>query len=308
MSAAVRSTGRRRTTGRRPAPPSAWTARWTRPRPTWLDDHLGGCAPCRSRRGGLRGRPPRAARPARPPARSPARPVGAHLGRASSRRPPAPARRATGPRRRSPLAQWTAVAGFAVIALVIGSSRPPGWLVRRPGRDHARSRWIRGRCEHPAGRDRWPVVPGATPIAVGAGIGRLGRMSADGVLPTTSRTSTQVCPADRSRTARPSTTAVEAVQVTLASAPSRSHVAVRNQAVVVGTDGSGGDARLRGRAPGDPTPRRRAVPTVDADRRRRPDAVATPERRSEPPIHRTSRIRRPEPDAHAGGDAAERRR
>ena len=88
---------------------------------TWLDEHLAGCPACTRDRRGIRGRPARAALPARPTTGAAARPVGADGGRDRGRSHVPALGPAPGKRRLAAL-PLGALSGLAVVAVVVGVS------------------------------------------------------------------------------------------------------------------------------------------------------------------------------------------
>ena len=268
----------------------------------WLDEHLAGCARALGRRR-IRGGPPGAC--GRCATTSPSR--RATCGRGRPRPSSASHRRrggAAAPRDRfAPTASppLGVLSGIAVIAVVIGATRP----VRRvpPGTVHR----DRPRCDAPGrGHRHDPATPGRHADRRRCRVGRRGsarRPTARS--PTTSPTSTRSVRRIASRTVRRSRTATPRhVDISIRRSRSRSRP-VNAQAVVVG-DGRSGRRRGRRHRPADRRPhgeadreadrrhrRPRPTPTADADAERRTLVVARP---------RADRIR------HAGRDAGRRRR
>ena len=222
------------------------------------------------RRRRIRGGPPRPSRHARPPARS------RHATCGPGRRPPssanrrhaAAAREGLPPSRRRSI-PLGALSGVAVIVVVIGASVLSGGFLNGPSTGPAGS-------APPIAVVPTSALPGATPIAVGAGsVGWLGTSSNGGLAYNVTKID-EVCPVER----QPDCEQVDdrdSKQVDLTIRPkSISQSPVKNQAVVVGTDASG--QRRGGRhVPADAAPDLdpltdgdAATPTVDAE----PDARA----------------------------------
>lgn len=203
---------------------------------TWLREHMAGCSSCRavaaaydadrSALRALRERTPE------PPRDLWARTSAAIEGEASSRR--GRSRRTSAARPRPALG---VLSGVAVIAVVIGASVMSGGWLDSPVNPPAPTA--------PAVALASPSAePGPTPIAVGAGsVGWVGT-STNGQLAYNVTNVDEVCPVER----KPDCAEVSdghSRQVDLAIRPtSISQSPVRNQAVVVGSDGSGNDAVL----------------------------------------------------------------
>ena len=206
----------------------------------WLDLHLADCASCRAIASayeadrlalrGLRDHQPEAPRDlwARTAAALERKSVAA----GSAGRRPAPARSW----RSGPL--LGVASGVAVIALVIGVSTLSGAFVRVPTTAD-----VPGASTPPVAIAS-AVVPGPTPITVGAGsVGWVGT-SPDGDLAYNVTPVSQVCPSDRQPDCAPVTdNRSKAVHMDVRP-KSISQSPVRNQAVVVGTDAKGDDSVL----------------------------------------------------------------
>jgi hypothetical protein len=222
----------------------------------WLDEHLADCASCRSIAAayeadrlalrGLRDHQPEAPRD-----------LWARTAAALQRESPASGgatRRATGRSSRS--GPWLGVAsGVAVIALVIGVSALSGAFNRGPTTANVPA------ASTPAVAIASPVVPGPTPIVVGAGsVGWVGT-SPDGDLAYNVTPIHQVCPADRQPDCAPvadndsKTVHMDVRPKSISQSP------VRNQAVVVGTNAQGDDAVVVIALP-TPEPTATPAPTV----------------------------------------------
>jgi hypothetical protein len=200
----------------------------------WLEAHLGSCEACRSvavayDADRLALRAMRERQPV-PPRDLWAR-TSAAIERESASR--GGSRRAGSPRRRSiPLG---AVSGVAVIAVVIGASVMSGGFITGPGTAPAGS-------TPPIAVAPTSKIPGATPMAVGAGSVEWLGTSSSGGLAYSSTKIDKVCPADRQPDCEPVNDR-DSKQVDLAIRPkSISQSPVNEQAVVVGTDAAGSDS------------------------------------------------------------------
>ena len=206
----------------------------------WLDEHLVGCAACRSvatayeaDRAALRGLRDRTPEPPRDLwART-----SAAIEREAAARGGAPQRATSG--RSRPRPAIGVLSGVAVIAVVIGASVMSGGFLRSPSTAVAPAA-----TTPPVAIASPHATPGATPITVGAGsVGWIGT-AADGALAYNVAAVSEVCPADR----QPDCANVSdgnSRPVELAIRPkSISQSPVKNQAVVMGTDAAGGDAML----------------------------------------------------------------
>ena len=232
----------------------------------WLEAHLGSCEACRAvalaydaDRLALR-----AMRDRQP---VPPRDLWARTSAAIERESASGggSRRAGSPRRRSiPLG---AVSGVAVIAVVIGASIMSGGFIAGPGTAPA------------ASQPAIAVVPtsglpGATPMAVGAGsVEWLGTSSTGGLAYSSSKID-KVCPAER----QPDCEQVndrDSKQVALTIRPkSISQSPVNEQAVVVGTDATGRDSVVVMTLP---TPRPTSTPVPSPTPPATEEPTATPE-------------------------------
>ncbi|HEY4189545.1 MAG TPA: hypothetical protein VGM28_03910 [Candidatus Limnocylindrales bacterium] len=224
---------------------------------TWLDQHLAGCATCRSvateyeaarlALRSLRDHQPEAPRDlwAR---------TAAGLERES--RAGGAARRGSPTGRSWRSGPFVGVAsGVAVIALVIGVSALSGAFVRVPTTAD-----VPGASTPPVALAS-PDAPGPTPITVGAGsVGWVGT-SPDGDLAYNVAPVSQVCPADRQPDCAPVTDSRSRAVHMDVRPKSISQSPVRNQAVVVGTNAKGDDSVVVIALPTtEPTPT--PVPTV----------------------------------------------
>ncbi len=206
------------------------------PEATWLREHMAGCTSCRAVAAayeadrmalrGLRDRTPE------PPRDLWAR-TSAAIEREASSRGGRSRRTSTG----RPRPALGVLSGVAVVAVVIGASVMSGGWLNSPATAPAPTVPAVALASPSAG-------PGPTPIAVGAGsVGWVGT-STNGQLAYNVTTVDQVCPVER----KPDCAEVSdghSRQVDLTIHPkSISQSPVRNQAVVVGSDGSGSDAVL----------------------------------------------------------------
>ncbi len=237
----------------------------------WLEAHLGSCEACRSVAAEYEADSLGTARHARSPAGAAARPVGPDVGRH---------------RRRIGVTRQPLARGCLIPTSVDPARRPVGRGGHR--RRHRRERPV-GRVpqwtEHrrPAGSAP-PIavvptfaLPGATPMAVGVGFGRLARAPRPMAgWPTASRKIDKVCPTDRQPDCEPVNDR-DSKQVDLAITPkSISQSPVKNQAVVVGTDASGNEAVVVMSLP-TPLPTSTPSPTATPPARRRRTPSPTPE-------------------------------
>lgn len=204
---------------------------------TWLDEHLAGCAPCRSVAAAYE-TDRLALRDLRDlslevPRDMWARTAAAIERESASRRG---VRGRTGAGRARSLPALGILAGVAVIAVVIGASAlSGGFLGGSPGIALV-----------PAGTSAvdtaaTAAAPGATPIVVGAGAVRWVNNSTDGYAYNVTSVE-QVCPQERQPDCAP-VADHHSKQVAMNTKPkSIFQSPVQNQAIVVGSDGSGGDA------------------------------------------------------------------
>lgn len=244
----------------------------------WLDEHLAGCAPCHAAAQGyeadrlslraLRDMPP-----------EPPRDLWARTSAAIEQEAAGHRRATTGPTRRAPLAQWTAIAGIAVVGLVVGSSFiQGGWLDVPAGTTHGPDGSGVAVVTPPAATDV-AVIPGATPMAVNAGKVGWFDVGTDGSYAYNLANVDEVCAqSDRSTCAALDNGTGR--QVALASAPKSIITSPStSQAVVVGVGGSGGNDVFVVALPGDPdaTPSPAPTPTETPAATASPATTPTPE-------------------------------
>ncbi|MFL5719077.1 MAG: zf-HC2 domain-containing protein [Chloroflexota bacterium] len=209
----------------------------SRPDAAWLSEHLAACHTCRVVANGYESDRV-ALRAMRDRTPEPPRDLWARTAAAIERESETQRGR---PRRRTPGRTGPALgvlSGVAVIAVVIGASLMSGG-------------WLNGPATGPGQPTAPPVAlastsarPGATPMAVGAGsVGWVGT-SADGRLAYNVAAVDEVCPVER----QPDCAEIadrDSRHVELTIRPkSISQSPVRNEAVVVGSDGSGSDSVL----------------------------------------------------------------
>ena len=243
---------------------------------TWLEEHLAGCEPCLTAARGyeadrlslraLRDTPP-----------EPPRDLWARTSAAIEQEAAGHRRATTGSRRTSPMAQWTAVAGIAVVGLVVGTSfLQGGWLDVPAGTTHGLDGSGVAVITPPTATDA-AVIPGATPMTVNAGKVGWFDVGADGSYAYNIARVDEVCAqADRSNCAALDNGAGR--QVALASAPKSIITSPSTgQAVVVGSDGSGGNDVFVVALPGDPEATPTPAPTDTPAPTSTPVATATPE-------------------------------
>jgi hypothetical protein len=253
----------------------------------WLDEHLAGCEPCLTAAQGfeadrlslraLRDTPP-----------EPPRDLWARTSAAIEQEAAGHRRASTGSRRTSPLAQWTAVAGIAVVGLVVGTSfLQGGWLDVPAGTTHGLDGSGVAVITPPTATDI-AVIPGATPMTVNAGKVGWFDVGADGSYAYNIARVDEVCAqADRSNCAALDNGTGR--QVALSSAPKSIITSPSTgQAVVVGSDGSGGNDVFVVALPGDPdatptpAPTDTPIPTDTPAPTSSPVATATPESTGSP--------------------------
>ncbi|MEO8437001.1 MAG: hypothetical protein ABI562_00985 [Chloroflexota bacterium] len=205
----------------------------------WLDEHLSTCLSCRSVAAEyetdrqalrtLRDRQPE------PPRDLWAR-TSAALERESASRGGRSRRAAGSGRGATPaLGMLSGVAGIAVLVVVIGASLLSGGFLTGPGA-------VPGASAPAIAAGLSSGLPGATPIAVGAGSVEWVGTSPGGKLAYNVTKIDAVCPADRQPDCAPIADR-DAKPVELTIRPrSISQSPVKNQAVVVGTDAGGGDS------------------------------------------------------------------
>jgi hypothetical protein len=216
----------------------------------WLEAHLGSCETCRSvaiaydaDRLALR-----AMRDRQPvPPRDLWARTSAAIERESASRGGRSRRTSSSRRRSIPLG---ALSGVAVIAVVIGASVMSGGFINGPAAVPAGS-------APPIAVIPTSAIPGATPMTVGAGsVEWLGTSSNGGLAYSVTKID-KVCATDRQPDCEPVADR-ESKQVDLSIQPkSISQSPVKNQAVVVGTDATGGDTVV---VIALPTPRPTATP------------------------------------------------
>ncbi len=258
---------------------------------TWLDEHLGTCPACRSVAAayeadrlalrGLRDRQPE------PPRDLWAR-TSAAIEQESASRGGRSRRTARSGRRSTPaLGVLSGVAGIAIVVVVIGASLLSGGFLAGPGPGSSVPAIAAGPSL---------TLPGATPIAVGAGSVEWVGTAPGGKLSYSVTKIDAVCPTDRQPDCAPVTDR-DAKPVDLSITPkSISQSPVKNQAVVVGTDPSGGDTVVvialpttepspTATATANPTPTPTVVPTPTPTVVPTASATATqtPATSSEPP-------------------------
>jgi len=207
----------------------------------WLDEHLAGCPTClataeayESDRLGLRA--------LRDIAPQPPRDLWARTAAAIEQEAAGHGRAATGSVRRSPLAQWGAIAGIAVVAVVVGASvLQGGWLVTPAGTTGGVDGSAVAALTPPPAASDVAVIPGATPIAVDAGVVGWFDVGADGSYAYNTAKVDQVC----AHLDQASCAALDngtGQRVALSSSPKSIITSPSSsEAVVVGSDQSGGN-------------------------------------------------------------------
>lgn len=186
-------------------------------------------------------------------------------------------RASTGPARQSFLAQWGAIAGIAVVAVVVGSSvLQGGWLPSASGTTNGVDGSMTAVLTPQPQASGIEIGPGATPIVVDAGAVGWFDVGVDGSYAYNVANVDQVC----AKVDQASCAALddgEGRQVALATSPksiitSPSH----SQAVVVGVDGSGGNQVFVVALPGDPDASPSPSPTPTAGTPSPPASPAAP--------------------------------
>ena len=245
----------------------------------WLDEHLAGCATCLTtarayeadRQGlrALRDTPPE------PPRDLWARTAAAIEHEAAGHR-----RASAGPARRSPIAQWGAIAGIAVVAVVVGSSvLQDGWLASSAGTTNGVDASAVAILTRPPVASGIEVLPGATPMLVDAGAVGWFDVGADGSYAYNVANVDQVCAqVDRAGCAALDNGAGR--QIALTSSPKSIITSPStSQAIVVGTDETGGNAVFVVALPKDPeatsTPAVTPAPTPTTTPATTPSATPT---------------------------------
>jgi hypothetical protein len=232
----------------------------------WLDEHLAGCEACRATaqayeadRLGLRA--------LRDTAPEPPRDLWARTAAAIEREAGGHGRASTGPARRSPLAQWGAIAGIAVVAVVVGSSvLQGGWLAPSAGTTNGVDGSGVAVLTPSVPASGIAVIPGATPIAVDAGLVGWFDVDVDGSYAYNTAKVDKVC-AQANQASCAALDDRAGQRIVLASSPKSIITSPANgQTVVVGSNGSGGNQVFVVTLPADP----------DASPRPTPTAMATP--------------------------------
>ncbi len=242
---------------------------------TWLDEHLAGCEPCTTAAQGYES-DRLALRALRDDPPVPPRDLWARTSAAIEQEAAGHRRATTGARRSSPLAQWTAVAGIAVVGLVVGTSfLQGGWLDVPAGTTHGLDGSGVAVITPPTATDV-AVIPGATPMTVNAGKVGWFDVGADGSYAYNIATVDQVCAqADQAECAALDNGTGR--QVALASSPKSIITSPSTgQAVVVGADGSGGNDVFVVALPGDPDATPTPAPTDTPAPTSTPVATASP--------------------------------
>lgn len=210
----------------------------------WLDQHLAGCAACLATAEAYEA--DRAAlQSMRDVAPQPPRDLWARTAAAIEQEATGHRRTSTGPVRRAPLAQWGAIAGVAVVAIVVGSSvLSGGWLASPPGTTNGVDGSDTAIITPPPVASGVAVGPGATPIAVDAGAVGWFDVGADGSYAYNVANVDEVCAQDD----RASCAALDrslGQPVALSTAPKSIITSPSSaEAVVVGSDGSDGNQVL----------------------------------------------------------------
>ncbi len=232
----------------------------------WLDEHLLGCDPCFAAAKAYEA--DRAAlRSLRDTAPEPPRDLWARTSAAIEREAAGHRRASTGSVRRSPLTQWGAIAGIAVVAVAVGSSvLQGGWLASPSGTTgDVDGSFVAALPPQPtATATATAIAPDATPMVVEAGAVGWFDVGADGSYAYNVANVDEVCAqVDRASCAALVDRAGQ--RVALASSPKSIITSPSTgQAIVVGADDSAGNQVFVLSLPGDPEP----TPT--------PTAVATP--------------------------------
>ena len=229
----------------------------------WLDEHLASCPECfavaeayDADRLGLRAM--------RETAPEPPRDLWARTAAAIEHEAAGHGRASTGAGRRSPIARWGAIAGIAVVAVVVGSSvLQGGWLNTTPGTTNGvGGSGVAALSPRPE-VSGIAVLPGATPMAVDAGAVGWFDVGADGSYAYNVANVDKVC----AQSGHADCAALgngAGRRITLASSPKSIITSpLSGQAVVVGSEGSGGNQVFVIALPQDPgaSPTPTAMPT-----------------------------------------------
>jgi Putative zinc-finger len=258
----------------------------------WLENHLATCDACfdtavayetdRLALRALRDDPPQ-----------PPRDLWARTSAAIEHEAPGHRRPSTAVVRQGPLAQWGAVAGIVVVALVVGSSvLSGGWLTSPSGTTNGIDGSITALITPPPGPSGVAVGPGATPMAVDAGAVGWFDVGADGSYAYNVANVDEVCAeVDEASCAALDRSAAQ--RIALTTPPKSVITSPSGQAVVVGSDGSGGNQVTVMALPDASGPSASAAPTrtpkptptpVAASPSITPEPVTTP---SSPPSSET---------------------
>ena len=260
----------------------------------WLDEHLLGCDPCFAAAKAYEA--DRAAlRSLRDTAPEPPRDLWARTSAAIEQEAAGHRRASTGSARRSPLAQWGAVAAIAVVAVVVGSSAlQGGWLASPSGTTDGGVGSFAAALPPQPTASAIETVPAATPMAVAAGSVGWFDVGADGSYAYNVANVDEVCAqVDRASCAALVDRAGQ--HVALAGTPKSIITSPSTgQAIVVGADDSAGNQVFVLSLPSDPEP----TPT--------PTATATPTPAATPTASTTapSPTLTPEPGSPAPSEPA----
>ncbi len=207
----------------------------------WLDEHLAGCEACSATaqayeadRLGLRA--------LRHTAPEPPRDLWARTTAAIEREAAGGHRATTRPARQLPLARWGAIAGIAVVAVVVGSTfLQGGWLATPAGTTNGLDGSGVATVTQPPHATGIAVLPGATPMVVDAGAVGWFDVGADGSYAYNIAKVNEVC-AEVDRAGCAALDNGGGQRIALSSSPKSIITSPSTgQAVVVGSDESGGN-------------------------------------------------------------------
>lgn len=232
----------------------------------WLEEHLADCAAClataqafEADRMGLRS--------LRDDILVPPRDLWARTSAAIEQEAAGHRRASTGPAARSPLARWGALAGVAVVAVVVGSSvLQGGWLDAPKGTTNGVDSSITALVTPQPQPSGVEITPGATPMVVDAGAVGWFDIGADGSYGYNVANVDRVC-AQVDQASCASLDAGDSQPVALVTSPKSIITSPTNgQTVVVGTDDSSGNTIFVVALPDEPaaSPASTASPTAGA--------------------------------------------